>query len=73
MQGICIYTYIHTYKTFFILHYLSATLHNDQDGYTAMVTGPEGVSVLVAVKAKPNKDKNSKLNREFFKRFLNVS
>lgn len=43
-----------------------------KDGYTAMVTGPEGVHVLVAVKAKPNKDKNSNLNREFFKNFLDV-
>lgn len=43
-----------------------------KDGYTAMVTGPKGVPVLVAVKAKPNKDKSSSLNREFFKSFLDV-
>jgi hypothetical protein len=47
-------------------------LSNNQDGYTKEVTGPEGVQVLVATKAKPNKDPNSPLNREFFKNFLEV-
>lgn len=44
-----------------------------QDGYTMEVTGPEAVSVLVATKAKPNRDSNSSLNREFFISFLDVS
>ncbi|KAJ4809011.1 Pyrimidine-specific ribonucleoside hydrolase RihA [Rhynchospora pubera] len=43
-----------------------------EDGYTKEVTGPEGVQVLVATKAKPNKDTNSPLDREFFKNFLEV-
>ncbi|XP_050372913.1 nucleoside hydrolase 3 isoform X2 [Argentina anserina] len=43
-----------------------------KDGYTAEVTGPEAVRVLVATKAKPNKDIGSPLNREFFKSFLEV-
>ncbi|KAL5701544.1 Nucleoside hydrolase 3 [Ranunculus cassubicifolius] len=43
-----------------------------EDGYTKEVTGPEGVRVLVATKAKPNKDVNSKLDREFYESFLNV-
>jgi len=43
-----------------------------QDGYTAEVTGPEAVPVLVATKAKPNQDPESPLNREFFKSFLEV-
>ncbi|XP_061994026.1 nucleoside hydrolase 3-like isoform X1 [Rosa rugosa] len=43
-----------------------------KDGYTAEVTGPEAVTVLVATKAKPNKDVESPLNREFFKSFLEV-
>ncbi|KAL2534574.1 inosine-uridine preferring nucleoside hydrolase family protein [Abeliophyllum distichum] len=42
------------------------------DGYTTEVTGREAVTVLVAVKAKPNSDNSSSLNREFFKSFLNV-
>lgn len=46
---------------------------NTQDGYTAEVSGEGGVRVLVAVRAKPNRDKNSKLNREFFGNFLDVS
>lgn len=45
----------------------------EQDGYTKEVSGPEGVRVLVAQKAKPNKDKNSPLDREFFISFLDVS
>ncbi|KAK9933622.1 hypothetical protein M0R45_020810 [Rubus argutus] len=43
-----------------------------KDGYTAEVTGPEAVRVLVATKAKPNKDVESPLDREFFKSFLDV-
>ncbi|KAH7844249.1 hypothetical protein Vadar_026054 [Vaccinium darrowii] len=43
-----------------------------KDGYTTEVTGPEAVSVLVATKAKPNRDSTSSLNREFFKSFLDV-
>ncbi|OVA11405.1 Inosine/uridine-preferring nucleoside hydrolase domain [Macleaya cordata] len=43
-----------------------------QDGYTKEVTGPEGVRVLVATKAKPNQDIESPLNREFFISFLDV-
>ncbi|XP_057771879.1 nucleoside hydrolase 3-like isoform X2 [Salvia miltiorrhiza] len=42
-----------------------------KDGYTAEVTGEGGVRVLVAVRAKPNRDRNSKLDREFFGNFLN--
>lgn len=44
-----------------------------QDGYTAEVTGERGVRVLVAMRAKPNRNRNSKLNRDFFVNFLNVS
>ncbi|KAK6130423.1 hypothetical protein DH2020_035833 [Rehmannia glutinosa] len=43
-----------------------------QDGYTAEVSGREGVRVLVAVRAKRNRDKNSSLNREYFRSFLDV-
>ncbi|KAL6581839.1 hypothetical protein OROMI_005853 [Orobanche minor] len=43
-----------------------------KDGYTPEVTGPEGVRVLVAVKAKPNRDENTTLDREFYKNFLDV-
>ncbi|KAL7178031.1 hypothetical protein ACSBR2_031232 [Camellia fascicularis] len=43
-----------------------------KDGYTMEVTGPEAVSVLVATKAKPNRNRNSSLNREFFISFLDV-
>ncbi|XP_020273633.1 uncharacterized protein LOC109848519 isoform X3 [Asparagus officinalis] len=43
-----------------------------EDGYTKEVTGQEAVQVLVATKAKANKDDKSKLNREFFKNFLDV-
>ncbi|KAF6171634.1 hypothetical protein GIB67_042149 [Kingdonia uniflora] len=43
-----------------------------QDGYTKEVSGPEGARVLVATKAKPNKDVDSPLDREFFKSFLDV-
>ncbi|XP_040995399.1 uncharacterized protein LOC121241621 isoform X1 [Juglans microcarpa x Juglans regia] len=41
-----------------------------QDGYTAEVTGPEAVRVLVATKAKPSQETNSLLDREFYKSFL---
>ena len=44
-----------------------------KDGYTAEVTGPDAVRVLVATKAKPNQDVDSPLDREFFKSFLDVS
>ncbi|KAL3535835.1 hypothetical protein ACH5RR_004296 [Cinchona calisaya] len=36
------------------------------------VTGKEAVRVLVAVRAKPNCDPSSSLNKEFFKSFLDV-
>lgn len=52
---------------------LYVTCSNTQDGYTAEVRGEGGVRVLVAVRAKPNRDSNSKLNREFFGNFLDVS
>lgn len=45
----------------------------NQDGYTKEETGPEGVRVLVATKAKLNQDPRSPLDREFFKSFLDVS
>ncbi|MCL7052022.1 hypothetical protein MKW94_026288 [Papaver nudicaule] len=43
-----------------------------QDGYTKEVTGVDGVEVLVATKAKPNRDTSSLLDREFFASFLDV-
>ncbi|XP_060217770.1 nucleoside hydrolase 3-like isoform X2 [Lycium barbarum] len=43
-----------------------------QDGYTKEVTGPGGVPVLVAVRAKPNRNASSLLDREFFVSFLDV-
>ncbi|KAL3626174.1 Nucleoside hydrolase 3 [Castilleja foliolosa] len=43
-----------------------------KDGFTAEVSGREGVRVLVAVNAKPNRNKTSALNREYFTSFLNV-
>ncbi|KAK7245735.1 hypothetical protein RIF29_40584 [Crotalaria pallida] len=43
-----------------------------QDGYTAEVKGPDSVRVLVATRAKPNKDIKSPLDREYFISFLNV-
>ncbi|KMS98848.1 hypothetical protein BVRB_3g068280 isoform A [Beta vulgaris subsp. vulgaris] len=43
-----------------------------KDGYTEEISGPEGVQVLVATRAKPNKDPNSPLDRQFFKNFLDV-
>ena len=44
-----------------------------QDSYTAEVTGPEAVRMLVATKAKPNRNKESPLNREYYRSFLDVS
>jgi hypothetical protein len=44
-----------------------------KDGYTAEVTGPEAVRVLVATKAKPNQNLDSPLDREFYRSFLDVS
>ncbi|VAH07353.1 unnamed protein product [Triticum turgidum subsp. durum] len=41
-----------------------------QDGYTKEVQGPDSVAVLVAVKAKPNRNVKSPLDREFFDHFL---
>ncbi|KAH1102618.1 hypothetical protein GYH30_036922 [Glycine max] len=43
-----------------------------QDGYTAEVNGPDSMKVLVATKAKPNREVRNPLNREYFKSFLNV-
>ncbi|KAK4425784.1 Pyrimidine-specific ribonucleoside hydrolase RihA [Sesamum alatum] len=43
-----------------------------KDGYTAEVSGREGSRVLVAVRAKPNSDRSSPLNREYFRSFLDV-
>ncbi|XP_052208624.1 nucleoside hydrolase 3-like isoform X2 [Diospyros lotus] len=43
-----------------------------KDGYTMEVTGPEAVPVLVATKAKPNRDPSNSLDREFFRSFLDV-
>ncbi|KAL6909954.1 hypothetical protein ACP4OV_001212 [Aristida adscensionis] len=43
-----------------------------QDGYTKEVQGPGSFAVLVAVKAKPNRNANSPLDREFFNSFLEV-
>lgn len=43
-----------------------------QDGYTKEVTGSESVRVLVATRAKPNRNKRSSLDREFFSNFLKV-
>ncbi|CAK8530976.1 unnamed protein product [Lathyrus sativus] len=43
-----------------------------QDGYTEGVDGQDSVKVLVATKAKPNKDKKNLLDREFFISFLNI-
>ncbi|KAG9457505.1 hypothetical protein H6P81_002013 [Aristolochia fimbriata] len=43
-----------------------------EDGYTKETTGLEAVRILVAQKAKPNKDKGSPLDKEFLKSFLEV-
>jgi hypothetical protein len=37
------------------------------------VSGPEAVHIRVATKARPNMDKSSPLDREFFKSFLEVN
>ncbi|KXG21977.1 hypothetical protein SORBI_3009G134300 [Sorghum bicolor] len=41
-----------------------------EDGYTKEVSSPEAAHIRVATKAKPNVDKNSPLDREFFVSFL---
>ncbi|KAJ6725354.1 INOSINE-URIDINE PREFERRING NUCLEOSIDE HYDROLASE FAMILY PROTEIN [Salix purpurea] len=41
-----------------------------EDGYTKEVSGAEAVRVLVATRAKPSPDRNSTLDRAFFKSFL---
>ncbi|RWR93654.1 Inosine-uridine preferring nucleoside hydrolase family protein isoform 1 [Cinnamomum micranthum f. kanehirae] len=43
-----------------------------EDGYTKEVSGPDSVRVLVAKRAKPNRDNGSPLDREFFRSFLDV-
>ncbi|KAK4405632.1 Pyrimidine-specific ribonucleoside hydrolase RihA [Sesamum angolense] len=43
-----------------------------KDGYTAEVSGQEGLRALVAVRAKRNSDRSSPLNREYFRSFLDV-
>lgn len=50
--------------------YLLYAIH--QDGYTAEVMGPEGVHVLVATRAKSNRNISSPLDREFYVGFLDV-
>ncbi|XP_066361915.1 nucleoside hydrolase 3-like isoform X1 [Miscanthus floridulus] len=41
-----------------------------EDGYTKEVSSPEAACIRVATEAKPNVDKNSPLDREFFVSFL---
>uniref|UniRef100_A0A7N0T2Q8 Inosine/uridine-preferring nucleoside hydrolase domain-containing protein n=1 Tax=Kalanchoe fedtschenkoi TaxID=63787 RepID=A0A7N0T2Q8_KALFE len=43
-----------------------------QDGYTKETTGLDSVRVLVATGAKPNKDPNSSLTKEYYRNFLDV-
>ncbi|XP_050240248.1 nucleoside hydrolase 3-like isoform X2 [Quercus robur] len=43
-----------------------------QDGYTAEVTGPEAVRVLVATEAKPNQNNDSTLDKQFYISFLDA-
>ncbi|KAM7463006.1 hypothetical protein LguiA_031127 [Lonicera macranthoides] len=43
-----------------------------QDGYTEEVNSAEAVQVLVATRAKPNRDSSSTLEKEFYKSFLDV-
>ncbi|KAI3804585.1 hypothetical protein L1987_26242 [Smallanthus sonchifolius] len=43
-----------------------------KDGYTEEVIGPESVRVRVATRAKPNVDKTSTLDREYYVNFLDV-
>ncbi|KAI4304120.1 hypothetical protein MLD38_039674 [Melastoma candidum] len=43
-----------------------------KDGYTMETSGSDAVRVLVATRAKPNRDSNSVLNRMFFQSFLDM-
>ncbi|KAK1351794.1 Pyrimidine-specific ribonucleoside hydrolase rihB [Heracleum sosnowskyi] len=43
-----------------------------EDGYTKEVSGPEGVRILVATAAKPNRNLSNPLDRQFFTSFLDV-
>nr|XP_043630386.1 uncharacterized protein LOC122601710 [Erigeron canadensis] len=43
-----------------------------KDGYTEETTGPDSVRVRVATRAKPNVNKTSSLDREFYISFLDV-
>ncbi|KAL1188579.1 Nucleoside hydrolase 3 [Cardamine amara subsp. amara] len=43
-----------------------------KDGYTQEISGPYSVRVLVATRAKPNRNVKSKLDREFYVDFLEV-
>ncbi|XP_027331644.1 uncharacterized protein LOC113847018 [Abrus precatorius] len=43
-----------------------------QDGFTMETRGPDSVRVLVATKAKPNRDVGSLLDREYFISFLDA-
>ncbi|KAL0735550.1 hypothetical protein Bca4012_011760 [Brassica carinata] len=43
-----------------------------KDGYTQETSGPDSVRVLVATRAKPNVNIESKLDREFYVDFLDV-
>ncbi|KAK1379825.1 hypothetical protein POM88_026569 [Heracleum sosnowskyi] len=43
-----------------------------EDGYTKEVSGPEGVRVLVAANAKPNRNLSDTLDRQFFTSLLDV-
>ncbi|KAL1209061.1 Nucleoside hydrolase 3 [Cardamine amara subsp. amara] len=43
-----------------------------KDGYTQEISGPYSVRVLVATRAKPNRNIKSKLDREFYVDFLEV-
>ncbi|XP_057849893.1 nucleoside hydrolase 3 [Cryptomeria japonica] len=43
-----------------------------QDGYTKEVSGMEGVRILLATKAKPNRNSHSLLNREYYMSFLDA-
>ncbi|VYS67278.1 unnamed protein product [Arabidopsis thaliana] len=45
---------------------------NCRDGYTKETSGPDSVRVLVATRAKPSKNLNSELDREFYDHFLEV-
>ncbi|XP_074324153.1 nucleoside hydrolase 3-like [Apium graveolens] len=43
-----------------------------EDGYTKEVSGAEGVRILVATHAKPNRNLSNPLDRQFFTSFLDV-